>query len=90
MADAQKWANTLTTAVKGGIYKPQAKSWLKGMDISDPITTSLAWANEANAFICTTVMPVGAEGLVGKELSGEYYENGAPVVELQVAKAGYR
>lgn len=28
--------------------------------------------------------------IVGEELSGEYYERAAPVVELLVAKAGYR
>ncbi|PQE10270.1 nuclease s1 protein [Rutstroemia sp. NJR-2017a WRK4] len=90
MADAHAWANALTIAIKSGVYASQAESWLQGMDIRDPITTSLAWANEANAFICTTVMPEGAEGVLGKELSGEYYENGVPVVQLQVAKAGYR
>jgi hypothetical protein len=90
MADAHDWANALTIAIKSGVYAPQAESWLEGMNIRDPITTSLAWANEANAFICTTVMPEGAEGILGKELSGEYYENGVPVVQLQVARAGYR
>ncbi|PQE13682.1 nuclease s1 protein [Rutstroemia sp. NJR-2017a BVV2] len=90
MADAHAWANALTIAIKSGVYASQAESWLEGMDIRDPITTSLAWANEANAFICTTVMPEGAEGVLGKELSGEYYENGVPVVQLQVARAGYR
>ncbi|EDN92757.1 hypothetical protein SS1G_08621 [Sclerotinia sclerotiorum 1980 UF-70] len=90
MADAQEWANVLTTAIKTGIYKSQAKSWLEDMNIGDPLTTALGWAKDSNAFICTTVIPDGAEVLQGKELSGEYYESGIPVVELQVARAGYR
>lgn len=28
--------------------------------------------------------------IVGQELAGEYFEKAAPVIELQVAKAGYR
>ncbi|CAD6448491.1 5241e8b6-4c04-44f3-836d-f05955b87a4f [Sclerotinia trifoliorum] len=90
ITDAQKWANVLTTAIKTGKYKYQAKSWLEGMNIGDPLTTALGWARDSNAFICTTVMPDGAEVLQGMELSGEYYESGVPVVELQVARAGYR
>ncbi|KAM0134605.1 hypothetical protein ACHAPC_002420 [Botrytis cinerea] len=90
MSDAQDWANVLTSAIKNGIYQDQAKSWLSGMDISDPLTTALGWATDSNAFICTTVMPDGADALQGKELSGEYYDTSVPVIQLQVARAGYR
>lgn len=37
-----------------------------------------------------TVLPQGKDGVVDQELGGEYYENAVPVVESQVAKAGYR
>ncbi|TGO65811.1 hypothetical protein BCON_0001g01290 [Botryotinia convoluta] len=90
MGDAQDWANVLTSAIKMGIYQDQAQSWLEGMDISDPLTTALGWARDSNAFICTTVMPDGADALQGKELSGEYYDTSVPVIQLQVARAGYR
>jgi len=50
----------------------------------------LGWAQETNAFICTAVLPEGVEGLEGKDLSDEYYEKAIPVVQLLVAKAGYR
>ncbi|KAI9649836.1 hypothetical protein NHQ30_002418 [Ciborinia camelliae] len=90
MADAQEWANVLTTAIQSGIYQHQAQSWLDGMDIRDPLTTALGWARDSNAFVCTTVMPDGAEALQGKELSGEYYDGCVPVIQLQVARAGYR
>jgi hypothetical protein len=44
----------------------------------------------ASAYVCTTAVPDGVAGLVGKDLSGDYYTTAIPVVELQVAKAGYR
>lgn len=36
------------------------------------------------------VLPQGKDGVVDQELGGEYYENAVPVIESQVAKAGYR
>ena len=36
------------------------------------------------------MFPEGPEAIVGKELGGEYYEKAAPVIERQVARAGYR
>lgn len=90
IANAQDWANALTTAIKTGIYQDQAKSWLESMNINDPLTAAMGWARDSNAFICTTVMPDGAEMLQGKELSGNYYNASIPVIQLQVARAGYR
>ena len=90
MADAEKWAAILSTAIKSGIYKSQAASWLEGIDLSDPVSTALVWASEANAFVCTTVIPDGVTALENQELSGDYYTRAVPVIQLQVAKAGYR
>lgn len=90
LADAEKWAAALTIAIKAGIYKPQAEGWLQGMDLKDPVKTSLAWAEEANAFICSVVMPEGKEGVEGQELGGTYYQTAIPVIQLQIARAGYR
>jgi hypothetical protein len=36
------------------------------------------------------VLPEGPEAISGQELGSDYYEAAAPVVELQIAKAGYR
>lgn len=36
------------------------------------------------------VLPEGAEAIEGQELGTDYYEKAAPVVEEQVAKAGFR
>ena len=37
-----------------------------------------------------TVLPEGPDAIVGKELGGAYFDKAGPVVELQVARAGYR
>ena len=63
---------------------------MEGIDITDPVTTSLAWASETNAFVCTTVLPSGKDGVENQELSGSYYEAAVPVIQLQIARAGYR
>lgn len=90
LAYAEEWAETLTTAIKSGIYKDLAATWLEGVDLADPITTSLAWAEEANAFVCTTVLPDGVDAIDGQELGGDYYQAAVPVIQIQVARAGYR
>lgn len=36
------------------------------------------------------VLPEGPDAIVGQELGTEYFEAAAPVVEEQIAKAGYR
>jgi hypothetical protein len=90
LADAYEWADTLSTSIRSGAYKPLASEWLKGLDLSDPVATSLAWAEESNAYVCTTVLPNGVAGVQSQELSGAYYETAAPVIQLQIARAGYR
>lgn len=90
LADAERWGDTLTTAITSGIYKPLALGWLDGINLADPISTSLVWAEEANAFVCTTVLPNGVENIEGKELDSDYYQTAVPVIQIQVAKAGYR
>ncbi|KAH7355061.1 S1/P1 nuclease-like protein [Rhexocercosporidium sp. MPI-PUGE-AT-0058] len=87
---AEEWAKNLSLAITENEYKSLASSWLDGIDLADPVTTSLGWAEETNKFVCTAVLPAGAEGVKGMELNGTYYENAAPIVKMQVAKAGYR
>jgi hypothetical protein len=90
LEDAQRWASDLTRAILSGAYKSQAAIWLEGMNLDDPVSTTMIWATEANKFVCSTVMPNGAAALEGQELDGDYYDSAVPVVQLQVAKAGYR
>lgn len=90
LTDAKTWATTLTTAIKTGTYKSSAAGWLTGMDITDPITSSLIWASDSNAYVCSTVLPDGLTAVEDVDLSGTYYNEALPVIKLQIAKAGYR
>lgn len=47
----------------------------------------ISFVTNINRFI---VFPEGPKAIVGQELSGEYYEKAAPVLDKQVARAGYR
>ncbi|RYP63995.1 hypothetical protein DL770_009272 [Monosporascus sp. CRB-9-2] len=87
---AYRWAGNLTDEIRSGKYANSTDAWIDGIDLDDPIATSMKWANECNAFVCTNVLPEGPEAIVGQELAGEYYEKAAPVIEVQVARAGYR
>ncbi|KAI8966087.1 S1/P1 nuclease [Daldinia sp. FL1419] len=84
------WAANLTHQIKSGKYEEASKLWNDGISLDDPIQTAMSWAKESNAFVCSHVLPEGPEAIVGQELAGDYYEKAAPVIELQVAKAGYR
>ncbi|KAL1851641.1 hypothetical protein Daus18300_012514 [Diaporthe australafricana] len=88
--EAQEWANELTSKIKDGDFKAQSKTWLDGVDFANPIKTALGWAREGNAYVCSHVLPEGPSAIVGQELGGDYYEKAAPVIELQVARAGFR
>lgn len=90
LTDASSWASDLTTQIKTGTYKSQKDSWLSGIDLSDPVTTSMDWASDSNAFVCSTALKGGVSAVSGKELDGSYYSTAIPVIELQIAKAGYR
>ncbi|KAL2269628.1 hypothetical protein VTJ83DRAFT_1812 [Remersonia thermophila] len=87
---ARRWADELAREIRGGRYAAAAGEWLRSTNISDPHSTAMAWASESNAIVCSHVFTSDPEHMHGQELGGEYYEKAAPVVELQVARAGYR
>ncbi|KAL6704587.1 hypothetical protein ACN47E_008097 [Coniothyrium glycines] len=89
-ANAFAWASNLTTEIKHGRYRKESKSWLRGITTRDAVDSAMIWANDANKYVCTTVLPNGTEAVFGKELSGEYYQTAIPIVTKQIAKAGYR
>jgi len=60
------------------------------MTLSSPESSALVWAKDSNAYVCSTVMPDGYTVLEDEDLSGAYYKKAIPVIELQLAKAGYR
>jgi hypothetical protein len=90
LANAEAWATTLTNEIKRGSYKKESKTWSKGLKPKNPIDSAMVWATDANALVCTTVIPNGADALRNQELSGAYYDSVIPVVQKQIAKAGFR
>ena len=56
------------------------------MTISDPITSSMLWANDANSYVCTQVMPNGINVLANQDLSGDYYDNSTATIQYMIAK----
>ncbi|KAJ5610286.1 hypothetical protein N7510_007005 [Penicillium lagena] len=90
LSDAQSWAKTLTTEINSGSYQSQAASWIEGDSISDAIATATRWASDANAFVCSVVMPDGAAALETGDLYPTYYNSVIGTIELQIAKGGYR
>ncbi|KAK8122510.1 hypothetical protein PG984_011180 [Apiospora sp. TS-2023a] len=86
-----QWAGNLSVEIRTGKYSSVRESWVHGLDLDSPIETAMIWATESNAHVCTAVLPEGPEAIVGQELAfGEYFERAAPVIEVQVARAGYR
>ncbi|KAH9884903.1 putative nuclease S1 precursor [Xylariomycetidae sp. FL2044] len=87
---AFKWAGELAGEIRDGKYAEASGAWIEGLNLDTAMNTSMVWASESNAYVCSHVLPEGPDAIVGQELSGAYYEKAAPVIELQVAKAGYR
>ncbi|KAK3676363.1 hypothetical protein LTR78_003638 [Recurvomyces mirabilis] len=90
LSDARTWATNLTTEIKTGIYKSRASSWVSGLNINDAVDTAMTWASDANAYVCTTVLPKGQSAVESGDLYPKYYNSAVPTIEIQIAKAGYR
>lgn len=51
----------------------------------------LEWARQTNQWMCKYVLPMDyPKGLVGRELSGEYYDGAVAIIEEQISLAGWR
>lgn len=87
---AHAWATNLTSEIKDGKYTAESKLWANGLNIDDPIASSMIWANETNAYVCSHVFPEGPAAIVGQQLAGDYAKKAEPVIDVLVARAGYR
>lgn len=86
LSDAQSWAGVLVKAINSGIYADEKDDWVKDLNLDDPKGSALAWATDANAQNCVTVLKGGESAVEGKELNGTYYSKAQPVFALQIAK----
>ncbi|KAH8885517.1 S1/P1 nuclease [Thozetella sp. PMI_491] len=90
LTSAKSWATTLTTSINSGSYKSLAAGWVSGLSITSAQATALVWAQESNADVCSTVLAKGVTWVEDNDLSGSYTTTATPVVNLQIAKQGYR
>jgi hypothetical protein len=90
LSTAKSYAAMLTTRIKSGEYESKKSSWVSGMDITDPVASSMIWATDANSYVCSTVFEPGLSYLKSTDLSGNYYDTCKPVFEELIARAGYR
>ncbi|KAH8695274.1 nuclease S1 [Talaromyces proteolyticus] len=90
LSDAKAYASMLTERIKSGQYASNSSSWLDGMDITDPESSSMIWASDANTYVCSTVLEPGLSYIENNDLSGNYYATSQPVFEELIARAGYR
>ncbi|EGF81726.1 hypothetical protein BATDEDRAFT_86767 [Batrachochytrium dendrobatidis JAM81] len=91
---AEDYAQHLTDQIKTGDYKSEAQSWLSehAHDAVNERQNSLAaidWATDSNGYDCTVVWPAYDEN-PDQDFGGAYYEAAVPVIDLQIAKAGFR
>lgn len=91
LTDAQSWADSLISEIDSGNYSSQAADWISGDTLDAVQDTAMTWASDANAYVCTVVMPDGAAALTAMDdLYPTYYDSVIPTIELQIAKGGYR
>ena len=90
MADAAAWAANLTTEIDSGVYEDDKATWIASLDVTDAKSTALSWATDANAYVCSVVLPDGEAAINGTETYPKYYNSAIGTIELQIAKAGYR
>ncbi|KAI0051518.1 nuclease Le1 [Auriscalpium vulgare] len=87
--DPQVYAASLATRITSGDFKSLAAGWVSCIEPSALNSTAcpLIWAQEANAFDCTNVF----DFKTGQDLcDSAYYTAAIPVIDLQLAKQGYR
>lgn len=84
--DAMKWAEQLSEAATraGNTTSDECT------DIQDAEGCAVAWATEANTYVCSYVLKDGVVGVQGKDLAGEYYDGAVPIIDQLVGKAGVR
>ncbi|KAG6275243.1 hypothetical protein E4U48_002198 [Claviceps purpurea] len=87
---AEKWAKQLAGEIEDGKFADQRDAWVKDLDFQNATETAMAWSREANAYVCTHVFPEGPAAIEGQELGGDYFKKAGPVIEVQVARAGFR
>jgi hypothetical protein len=90
LTDAQAWATDLTKDISTGKYKAHAPAWVQGDNIANAKNSALAWARDSNLYVCSSVFPDSVAAVSTVDLGGDYFDQAAETVEMQIAKGGYR
>ncbi len=80
----------MVAEIKNGSYKSASASWVSGLTIASAEDVVVKWAQESNAYVCSTVLADGLSSVENTDLSGSYTTTAAPIVDSQMAKQGYR
>ncbi|KPI34611.1 Nuclease S1 [Cyphellophora attinorum] len=88
--NASEWAEEMVGLIENGKYN--ASGWLDATSLDDIKGTAMSWANDANDYVCTDVLPDGREAIEaeGVDLAGAYFEKHGEVTKELIARAGYR
>jgi S1/P1 Nuclease len=87
---AKAWAQTLVDDINNGNTFGNVSAWGQDISLDDTEATTLSWADDANDFVCTDVLPDGVAAVEEGDLSNAYFDAHGQVAKLQIAKAGYR
>ncbi|KAI8928914.1 S1/P1 nuclease [Entophlyctis helioformis] len=84
----------LVRRIKTGVYASQAPSWISSSSLTavSRYGNSLAaidWAVDSNKYDCTVVWPA-YDANPDQNFGTNYYRQAFPVVDIQIAKGGYR
>ena len=86
-ATLDSFSDTLIERIDGGSYAGEKAEWVSCEDVETAADCALKWAQDSNTYNCQYVLKTEEEG---KELDGDYYTGAEPIIELQIAKGGYR
>ncbi|OCK98191.1 S1/P1 nuclease [Cenococcum geophilum 1.58] len=83
------WDTNMPEKLVGGYTLTYASSWAS--NLTTQIKTG-AYKSQKDSWLSGIDLsdPGGVNAVSGKELDGSYYSTAIPVIELQIAKAGYR
>ncbi|KAK6344404.1 hypothetical protein TWF696_008040 [Orbilia brochopaga] len=90
LAAAESLSKGIIEDLENGIYKDLKDGWTSCGSIKRGTGCPKAWAQDSNKYVCSNVLPNGADVLRDQDVSGEYYTANAPIARQQLAKGGYR
>lgn len=88
-SSSESYAAALATRISSGTYSSLKSGWVSCITTSALTSTScpIVWATEANAYDCSYVFDYTS----GDDLcTSSYYTKAIPIIDLQIAKQGYR